>query len=274
MDFSWIIPDIPEKLRPAVLTATTTLIGAFIGACVAQFFSHRLTLKRERKHNQRVIYNELYAPILTEIYLYYDYVTAFRKDLFTKEVNVDKMMNEICDHIGKNLKYASPRIINAYNTLARFDYMEDLSGVGRERSKYELIVEVLNELIKIAPYDKKNIKEISKYRTCYYLLQIFGFIFYEYGKAELFLSYDFNFKRKKLYNDRTYKRLKLYYDIKYPSNWAKKIIKKLFILRYDSFEDYFFSILIPKEHRSTMKYTIQFIKGEIQDEGKALPGYN
>ncbi|AUS10700.1 hypothetical protein QPZ67_00385 [Bacillus stercoris] len=48
MELLWIT-DIPKEMRPAVLTATTTLVGAFIGACVAQFFSHRLVLRREKR---------------------------------------------------------------------------------------------------------------------------------------------------------------------------------------------------------------------------------
>ncbi|MDL9994663.1 hypothetical protein [Bacillus stercoris] len=206
MELLWIT-DIPKEMRPAVLTATTTLVGAFIGACVAQFFSHRLVLRREKKNNQRLYYNELYAPILLKMYKYCDFITEFNKSILKDDpIDEQLLLNEINDHIGEKLKYASPKIINAYNELKRFDYVDDLSGISLDCAQFNLYEEILNELIKIAPYDRKSKKEISKYRTMYFLLK---FITRLYGleNAKLFLEYRFYFKKNKLYSKLTYRYL-------------------------------------------------------------------
>ncbi|QQD81094.1 hypothetical protein JD965_14395 [Bacillus siamensis] len=213
---NWINDNIPEKMQPAILTSATTLIGAFIGACVAQYFSHRLGLKREKKSNQRIFYNELFAPILLKMYTYCDYVTEFNKRILKDDHPIDEnqLLCEINDHIGKNLKYASPKIINAYNKLKQFEYVDDMLGKGEDIAQYHLFEEILNELIKIAPYDRKSKKEISKYRTMYFLLKVLTYL---HGKksAAQFLECRFIFKKNKLYSKLTYKYLSFFFEIRY-----------------------------------------------------------
>ncbi|WP_409018009.1 hypothetical protein ACJJTF_16220 [Bacillus velezensis] len=239
---NWIKTNIPVQMQPAFLTSATTLIGAFIGACVAQYFSHRLVLKRERKSNQRVFYNELYAPILPEMYTYCDYITEFNRGIMKDKHPIDekKLLNEINEHIIKNLKYASPKIINAYNKLKQFEYIDDLSGISVDRAQFILFEEILNELIKIAPFDRKSKREIKKYRTMYFLLRI---ITNMYGKepAIQFLREKHNFKKNILYRKHIYLYLLFFFKFKW-SKFVEAILNK-----YG--HRYFLDILVRKEYR-------------------------
>ncbi|MEK3801783.1 MULTISPECIES: hypothetical protein [Bacillus] len=239
---NWINVNIPKQMQPAILTSAATLIGAFIGACVAQYFSHRLVLKRERKSNQRVFYNELYAPILLEMYTYCDYITEFNRGILKDKHPIDeeKLLDEINKHIGKNLKYASPKIINAYNKLKQYEYIDDLSGMSVYLSQFNLFEEILNELIKIAPFDRKSKREIKKYRTMYFLLRIITNMSGT-KTAIRFLREKYIFKKNILYRKHIYLYLRLFFKFKW-SKFGEAILNK-----YG--HRYFLDILVQKEYR-------------------------
>ncbi|ABS75022.1 hypothetical protein F0M21_13680 [Bacillus velezensis] len=255
-----IISWIPENLRPATLTATTTLLGGFVGACVAQFFSHRLTLKRERKNSERVVYNELFAPILLEIYMYYDYQTAFRKDHFKGEViqiwEKENQLDKINDHIGNNLKFASPKIIRAYNAVLRYEAMEDIAGIGKDQEQLALIEELLNELLRISPFDNESKKELSKYRTYYFLFRMLTSYFHSIEDAKTILTNDFYFQNSKLSSNRIYNRLLSNTNLRY----KKRYVQTLF--RYKNEEDYFIKVLAQKKDRKPLQTLMKRVQEE------------
>ncbi|QWG36719.1 hypothetical protein [Bacillus mycoides] len=205
---------IPNNLLPAALTATATLIGAFLGACIAQFFSHRLTLSREKINGQKVNYQHLYSPVLLETFLYYDVSTAFRReDNFVPYFDEDSLLDSIIIHIGKNLMYAPPQIISIYYQITKDKYTHDEAGTGihKELYKLQLIEEFLNELSTNNTFDKINKKNVKKYRTLYHLYQIILVECGDMGKARKLLSHHFYLSNKKLTKNSNYKIIKLYY---------------------------------------------------------------
>ncbi|KAF6601693.1 hypothetical protein G9F49_20215, partial [Bacillus sp. EKM417B] len=74
--------------------------------------------------------------------------------IWEKENQLDK----INDHIGNNLKFASPKIIRAYNAVLRYEAMEDIAGIGKDQEQLALIEELLNELLRISPFDNESKK--------------------------------------------------------------------------------------------------------------------
>ncbi|KXJ36543.1 hypothetical protein AX282_21335 [Bacillus spizizenii] len=262
---NWINVNIPKQMQPAILTSAATLIGAFIGACVAQYFSHRLVLKRERKSNQRVFYNELYAPILPEIYTYCDYITEFNRGILKDEHPIDekKLLGEINEHIVKNIKYASPKIINAYNKFKQFEYIDDLSGMSVDLAQFTLFEEILNELIKIAPFDRKSKREIKKYRTMYFLLRIITNMSGT-ETAIRFLREKYNFKKNILYRKHIYLYLRFFFKFR----WNKFV--EPFFDKYG--HRYFLDVLVQKEYRpladSIFKEDVEKEKLETDTDNK------
>ncbi|PEC81955.1 hypothetical protein [Bacillus cereus] len=204
--------NIPDTLLPSVLTASATLTGAFIGACVAQFFSHRLTLSREKSNTLRTNYQKLYAPILLKTFVYYDVTTQFKKDPDCS-INPNVLLQEIHTHIGENLMYAPPRIISTYHEIKKFEYNYDGSGFHKDKYQLQLLEELLDEVSKINIFDKAYKGNINKYKLSYYLYQL---LLEEYQNMEIsqqILKHDFYFDATKLTKNKNYKLIKYYYNL-------------------------------------------------------------
>ena len=87
-------------LKLAIFSA----IVAFLAAMVAQWISHRLTIKREnQKYNNEVI-QEYILPRLNDVMLYIDTETHFRKG---HDVEVEVKPEEIIKNIEYKVKYAN-----------------------------------------------------------------------------------------------------------------------------------------------------------------------
>lgn len=115
--------------------SVVTVIGAFGAASTAQFFSHKLTLKRENEKYDKERYQNLYSPLIFKVM---NYIVAegelmkektsppVKKDV--KETDKPKsyviakielpepdiIFEEIMSILEKNLKYASSTFIQVY----------------------------------------------------------------------------------------------------------------------------------------------------------------
>jgi hypothetical protein len=74
--------------------------------------SHSFSVCREEKKEQRTIYQNLFAPIIPEVFIYIDSKTYFHGGSKKENVNEEEFKTHILEHISKNLKYASPTILN------------------------------------------------------------------------------------------------------------------------------------------------------------------
>ncbi|RKN75019.1 hypothetical protein [Paenibacillus ginsengarvi] len=153
------LDSLPDSVRPAFITSFATLVGAFIGACVAQYFSHRLTIRREAIKNYRDTYFQLIAPIIIDVYAYFDMSTMFRKAHDLNEGFSEKeYKNKFLKHISENLKFASPGLRQAYTKVFRAKYTFDGEGSLEYRSELILFYTFLEDFYSI----NKKIKILDK----------------------------------------------------------------------------------------------------------------
>jgi len=206
---------IPDAYRPAVITASATLLGAFFGAIVAQYFSHRMTIRREGQKYYKEIYQKLYAPILFDVYAYIDIYTHFRRGHdINHDVNEDEIYKKILRHIESNLMYATPKIISNFHAVKQYDYQDDLSGFNYRITELELLEQFLLELRNIArksnSLDDKGLGQIDRNLIYLRVWAIFTDFFGDSNSAANALSYKFYYSRRKL-THRTYRKIKAYF---------------------------------------------------------------
>ncbi|MEW4210693.1 hypothetical protein Q0O85_19330 [Priestia megaterium] len=247
MEFINVIKDvyhqIPKNLKPVVFTASATLIGAFFGACFAQFFSHLLTLRREKEKEFRTNYQKLFAPILLKLYFYLDVATEHSKGHDLKDdAKEEKILKEITEHVGKNLMYASPKIINAYHDVKKYDIYEDFKGDAVEEASLKLIEDLLSELTKHKGFDNNTEKTIRTYRTLYLIWRIMS-NHYTFHTAIELMKWKYYFNYRKLGKKSVYRKiLKLQKTnkIKNAMTWfCLKILKKKKKIGYTSDDEFF-----------------------------------
>lgn len=207
--------NIPDTYRPAVITATATLIGAFLGAIVAQYFSHRMTLRRDNQKYYKEVYQKLYAPILFDVYAYIDIASHFRRghDIHP-EVKEEDIYKKILMHIEKNLMYATPRLISKFHQVKRYEYEDDMSGFHYRIHEIELLESFLEELRSVAlrssSLDKGSFSRIIN-NLIYCRVWIILTEKYSDDKvAASILAYKFYYSSKKL-RFRTFKKIRSYY---------------------------------------------------------------
>lgn len=82
-----------------------TVSAAFSGALIAQVISHSFSVSREKKKDQREIYQNLFAPIIPEVFVYIDSKTYFHGGSKKINVNEEEFKTHTIEHISNNLKY-------------------------------------------------------------------------------------------------------------------------------------------------------------------------
>lgn len=152
-----------EIFQPAIITGSAALLGAVL----AQILSHWFTIRRENNKYYREVYQNLLSPILLDIYYYFEIATHFRKGHDTKDgINEDILIQNVINHIQKNIKYANPKLISAFERYKGFGYFEDLSGLFQESSKLDLIIAILDQAIllsrKVDLFEKEQRNKLLK----------------------------------------------------------------------------------------------------------------
>ncbi|WP_134687527.1 hypothetical protein [Brevibacillus migulae] len=186
--------------EPALIGAT---IG-FVGAITAQIVSHFFTQRRETQKFNKEIYQNLFAPVLLDVYSYLDIVTHFRKHHDLKYgVNESDFRDKIINHIGTNLKYASPNLILSYEAVLRNDYEEDFSGYLSSISDLDLMLQFLDDLYELNQrtklFDEAKTRKVNQYRVLY-LIWVFLARYESLGveKSAFQVAYKFYFSNERL----------------------------------------------------------------------------
>jgi hypothetical protein len=112
-----------------VNTALISGLFALTGAIIGQVVNNRLTIKREDQKYKKEVYQELYSPILNDLYAIVDITLNYRKGHDIKqEVHEEDYWGNVLHLVENNLKYASPEVVSAYQELSKFQYYDDFSG--------------------------------------------------------------------------------------------------------------------------------------------------
>jgi len=215
----WYI-QLPENFKPAIFTSVATLSGAFLGASIAQYVSHRLALKRENKKYYIDAYQKFYSPIIFDIYSYIDKKTAFGRSNLKVNFDENVVKDKILGHIGNNIMYATPDIIKAYNKVRIYSFRDDFSGFIYYVDVFMLFETFLNGfrnlLDKTKIYDKEAYSIVVKYSLLYNLWYIYIHYFHGFPAATNLLTYKYYFSNES-YTLEKYNKIHAKYK-EYPEN--------------------------------------------------------
>lgn len=217
----------------SIITASAT----FVAAVIAQIISHWLTRKRENHKYHKELYQKLYAPILFELYVYFDIRTAFRRSHDIKDgLEASVIKNNIIKHISDNLMYGTPQVISAFHKVRYLDYHEDFKGNRQSIAEIELFWKTLDQLARLNKktklFDSFNKNTLLKYNLYYLLWAIISELRGE--DAYSILSYKHNLKIDKALF-KVYKHLRTVFtkynsmqkDIQFLRHSLEKVIIKL-----------------------------------------------
>ncbi|MDR0171416.1 hypothetical protein [Bacillus paranthracis] len=181
---------------------------ALIATSIAQFFAHRFTVKRDRNTYLRECYQNFYSPILFKVLLFFDVKTAFSKKDMKDDISEEQIFEDILDLFGKNLKYATPNLIAAYEMVKKRDIYDDVSGQRNPLLEIELCFKFLEEVADVSKKLKIKTEAIDllKYRVLFALWLLLS-MFYSCEFGHMAMRFDFEFNDKKL-NKRTLKKVK------------------------------------------------------------------
>lgn len=160
-----LLNSLPDSYKPALITSSTAILGAFIGAFVAQYLSHKLTLKRDRLKHLGEIYYKLFSPIIFEIYSYIDIRTHYRRGHdINPDVNENLIFSQIFNHVESNLMYASPKLKKSFHEVKKSTYSYDGSGFITQQLDLLFLLAILEDLHSLESvlkmYDEENINEL------------------------------------------------------------------------------------------------------------------
>src|SRR5215216_5093398 len=134
-------------IQTALIAGAVALIVAIITQTVSvinQILTHRLTQARETQKYYNEIYQMLFAPVVSDAFLYFDMISNFRRGHDTTPEMEREVKNKVIGHIGNNLIYASPHLISAHHEIATQRF-KDETGFDPLSSEIRLIAEFIDE---------------------------------------------------------------------------------------------------------------------------------
>ncbi|WP_242215630.1 hypothetical protein [Bacillus cereus group sp. BfR-BA-01383] len=175
-----------------------TVVGAFASAGTAQYFSHKLTLKREDEKYQKERYQNFYAPLVYKINNYVKAEANKFEELLIDEGTIlkledgitsdgstfstipdsDSIFIEIISIIENNLKYADIQFIEMYERHKMHEFQnKNIVGDGLTNIKWQIrlpdnllvcekfLIEYLSFHGNVSVLSKKTETEIRKTLT-------------------------------------------------------------------------------------------------------------
>lgn len=188
--------------------AVFAVFATIIAASLAQIVAHIFTAKRDRNTYLRECYQNFYSPILYKVLLFFDVKTAFSKKDMKDDISDGQIFEDILDLFSKNLKYATPNLIAAYEMVKKRDIYDDVSGQRNPLREIDLCFKFLEEVANTSKELKIDTEEIDllRYRVLFAIwLLLSTFASCEVGRISM--CFDFEFNDKKL-NKRTLRKAK------------------------------------------------------------------
>ncbi len=181
-----------EPILPAILAAS-----AFAGAAGAQLVAHTLTERREERRYVREAYQNLFAPVLLDIFRYLDNVTDIQeRQASGAEQSRRQSFTRIATQIEHNLMYAGPRIISAIHEVRRHQTWDE-TGFELDVGRMRLLADTLDELHELTRRSRifmpKLARQLSQYRVLCILLLIATRLLRSPIKAEMLLCHKWVF---------------------------------------------------------------------------------
>lgn len=213
-------------------TALTTGLFALSGAIIGQILNNRYTVKREENKEIKQVYQELHSATLNDLYAIVDITLNFRKIHDLKiDAHEDTYWDDLLAVVEKNLKYASPKVVSAYQDFMKYRYTLDFVGSEETRSKLNIAICLLDDIydavISVKIMDENQIKKINYYRTIYltwmYLLKNINDIHLVENAMRYYWIYDEDLLTEEFYES-TKRRFEIAIDPDYFHNVFRDVM--------------------------------------------------
>ncbi|MGR6338162.1 hypothetical protein ACU5CE_09935 [Priestia megaterium] len=178
------------------MTQYFPLIGAFIGAVIAQVLSHVFSIVRENNTYNKKVYQEFIYPFVTDVVLFYKTETNFRKGHdVEKEIDLEKLIEDMSEKIS----YGNMKLMSAIYHYQSSSHFFDGRGGTQERERLKVFfwyldytVYILNKLPK---KDNEMIEEIINVQKHYAIWYLVFEKLDVYEETVEFMQYDFYFPK-------------------------------------------------------------------------------
>ena len=134
-------------IRAAIIAAAVALVVGLLGQVVSvanQILTHRLTQRRETEKYYNEVYQKLFAPVISDVFLYIDMVTNYRRRHDTTEEQEIEVKDRAIGYIQQNLVYGSPKLLSAYHQI-HSHAITDQSGMNPSTPELHLLYEFVQE---------------------------------------------------------------------------------------------------------------------------------
>ncbi len=107
-------------IQAAIIAGIVALIVAILSQVVSivnQILTHRLAQRRENEKYYNDVYQKLFAPAISDVFLYIDMVTNFRRGHDTSEEQEIEVKDKAISYIEDHLVYGSPSLVSSYHQI-------------------------------------------------------------------------------------------------------------------------------------------------------------
>jgi hypothetical protein len=159
-----IMPTNPAIQAALIAAAVALGVGvlAQVVSVINQIITHRLTQRRERQKHYNEVYQKLFAPAISDVFLYIDMATAFRRGHDSSPEREVEVKDKAINYIKQNLFYGSPRLISAYHQIESYRF-RDQTGFNPSFAEldflYQFVIEFEYVIKQSSIFDYRSQKE-------------------------------------------------------------------------------------------------------------------
>lgn len=237
-------------------SATIAMFVTIIAALLAQVAAHLFTLWREHIKSRREIYQNLYAPIIADVFAYINSKVIIYGGNKKESINTEEFKEKVIKHLESNSKYASRNLVENLNEISKYKYLDDLTGFVKEHKELILLHTFINEyrksVITLKVASKDYLNEIIEVQMGYLLwICVYGQLC-DPEEARRVASNRFYLDYSKI--KRKNKVLKIMIKIVNKENWKEGIIYFSKLIDHEDIRDSFLkasNVLVPPTSDNT-----------------------
>lgn len=195
-------PAVQSAMIAAFVAVVVTLVGQ--GATVyLQRNAHKQTLERETATYYNEVYKKLFAPAISDVFLYVDMVSTFRRGHDTTPEREIAVKDRAMEYIQDNLVYASPKLISAYHHIHSYNISQQ-SGLNPTTAELEFLYVFIQEYVRVITRSSIYLEPEASQLTSVYQRLIVFFLYINGHK--MLASYHWQFSNT-AYTKRNYQRI-------------------------------------------------------------------
>jgi hypothetical protein len=197
---------------PAVLTAiiaaSVALTVGVLAQAVAilnQFLAHRLSQRREVEKYYNEVYQKLFAPIVSDAFLYIDMVSNYRRRHDTSLEQEIEVKDRVIGFFKDKLILTSPSLLSSYHDISQYRIADD-RGANPSPAELKFMHDLLMEYARsIKNTSLFNDKSLSRHLSPVYRRAIL-YLLLSFEEFNRIVGYSWQFDRTE-YTENTYKSI-------------------------------------------------------------------